>query len=246
MINYKCIGKDGAPVIVFSHSLGANMDFWYPQVQKLEKEFHILLYDHRGHGDSDSPRGKWEIKDFGNDILNLLDKLELDRTHFCGLSLGGMVGLWLASNASNRIERLIIANTASKIKDTALLQNRIKEIKTKGLLSVSEDITKGWFSTNYMGDTKKVEHKLLKTSDKAYIQTAQAVCKFDLRSDLNKIGNPTLVITGSMDQVTPPNWGRQIADSIPSSSHIELKAAHMSNLEAPNEFNHAIKNWLSI
>lgn len=246
MTHFEWEGKENAPVLVLSHSLGANLNFWAPQVEAFGRSYRILLYDLRGHGNSSAPDGEWSIEDFGKDALSLLDKVGGESFTFCGLSLGGMIGMWLASQVGERMDRLILANTTSQIKDTTLLYKRIKQISKEGMESVSEIILQGWFSKYYSGDLSGIRSSLLKCSEETYIKSAKAVCTLNLEKEIEEISCPTLVITGKYDQATPSNWGKEMADSITNSTHVELPTAHMSNLEAPESFNEVVLDWMGL
>ena len=245
---HKFIGERSNPVLVLSHSMGADRQFWAHQVETLRENFLLLLYDHRGHGESETPPSPWTIQDFGTDLLRLMDNLDLDSVHFCGISLGGMVGLWLAQNAPDRIDKLIIANTTAYTKDPTILQNRLKVIQQQGMEAIVENILEGWFTLEFKKTNpetiEQIRKKLLWADPESYVATAEAVCVMDLRSDLRGITAPTLVITGSEDKPTPKAWGEEIATEIPDAKVVELPAAHMSNMEAPNAFSQAVLDFL--
>ena len=246
--SYQFIGERSAPVLVLSHSMGANREFWDPQVEALSEKFHLLLYDHRGHGASESPPQPWTMDDFGEDLVRLLDTLDLDTVHFCGLSLGGMVGIWFAQNAPDRLDQLIIANTTAYTKDPSILQNRLKQIQQQGMEAIVENILKGWFTSEFLKKNpetaERIRRHLQGIESANYTATGEAVCEMDLRAGLSKITSPTLVITGSEDQPTPKAWGEEIAAEIQNAQVLELPAAHMSNIEAPAAFNQAILDFL--
>jgi len=210
MTHFEWEGKENAPVLVLSHSLGANINFWAPQVEAFGRSYRILLYDLRGHGNSSAPDGEWSLEDLGRDILSLLDKLEVESFTFCGLSLGGMIGMWLANQVLERMNRLILANTTAYIKDTTLLYRRIKQISNEGMETVSNNILQGWFSKYYSGDLTDIRNSILTCSRQAYTRSAEAVCTLNLTKEITNIACPTFVITGKYDQATPSNWGNTV------------------------------------
>lgn len=245
---FRWAGNPEGPVLVLSHSLGSSCELWDAQIESLGARFRLLLYDLRGHGRSDCPEGEWTIDDFGNDVLGLLDSLKLERIHFCGVSLGGMVGLWLAARAPERIDRLIVANTSAYTEDPALLRGRMKQIAAEGLGAAVDGVLDRWFTSAFHESHPEVIRKfrgmVLATSDRSYIAGSAAVCAVDLRGDLPKITAPVLVITGRWDRATPPGWGRAIAAAIPGAEFRELEAAHLSNVEAAGAFDAAAKAFL--
>ncbi len=245
---YRWSGTASRPVLVLSHSLGASQRMWKPQEQQLGEHFRLLLYDHRGHGQSQVPAGPYTIEQFGRDLIELLDHLRLAQVHFCGLSLGAMVGLWLAQNAPQRLGKLVVSNTAANIESTTLLAERVQKIQIDGLKSVADNVLARWFSDGFRADHPDVVRRsyrmLLKTSSEAYVATSQAVCQCDLRMRLQEIRTPTLVITGHYDLATPETWGKALVASISDARHVSLDAAHLSNVEAPAQYNRAVLEFL--
>src|SRR5260370_15172352 len=139
-IHYALEGQGGSPVLVFSNSLGANHSMWDPQVHEFRKKFHCLRYDTRGHGQSSSTPGPYSIEQLGKDVIALLDALDLDGVHFCGLSMGGMIGMWLGANAPERLRQLILCNTGAKIGVTEAWNARIDAVQKNGMKSVASAV----------------------------------------------------------------------------------------------------------
>ena len=242
---------DSAPVLVLSHSLGSDSAMWQPQRDALAGQFRILLYDHPGHGQSaarPASESPVPIARYGEELLALLDHVEIPRVHFCGLSLGGMVGQWLGANAPERLDRLVISNTAAVIEEKELLRARIDQIRSEGLSSIVENVIEKWFSPAHRSarpeSCRLAREMLSRTTAAAYADTAETVCALDLRPSLPKIRVPTLVIGGSEDDATPPQWNRAIAEQIPGARWRLLPAAHLSNIEAAAEFNAALLQFL--
>ena len=248
-IYYRWSGISDAPVLVLAHSLGASQAMWLRQEQALGERYRLLLYDQRGHGQSGTPHGPYSIEQFGMDLIVLLDHFNLTRVHFCGVSLGGMVGLWLAQKHPHRLSRLIVSNTAARIEDTTLLSSRMRTIEANGLNAIVNNVLERWFSPRFHlmnpDIVEAARSMLLATPVMGYIATSQAVCELDLRAGLANIQSHTLVITGQQDQATPPSWGRSIADCIPSARHVSLDAAHLANVEAADDFNREVLAFLS-
>jgi len=247
-IHYVWEGRPGAPVLLLSHSLGAHLGMWGPQVAALGRRFRILRYDHPGHGDSEQRPGPADIADFGADVLALLDELALDRVSFCGLSLGGMVGLWLGAHAASRLTRLVISNTAARIEDPTLLRGRIATIRRDGLEAIADSVMAGWFTLGYRGREPRrlawARRMLLSTRAEAYAATAETVCGLDLRQELPRIALPALVLYGAHDGATPPTWNRAIQEQVPGATGQCLPAAHLANVEAADAYSASLLAFL--
>ena len=249
-IRYGWAGKSDRPVLVLSHSLGTDHRLWSRQVHSFGEHFRVLLYDQRGHGESESPSVRpWSIDDFGKDLLGVLDELQLECVHFCGISLGGMVGLWMAEKTPERLDRLVVANTAAHTEDPTLLKGRLRKIAESGLDRVADNVLDRWFSPGFHRHHPEAvcefREILLGTPDEAYLATSEAICDMDLRSGLSRISTSTLVITGHCDKATPASWGKKIANEIPAAECCELNAAHLSNVEAAAAFNDAARRFLT-
>lgn len=248
-LHHRWEGAGSGPVLLLSHSLGATSEMWRPQLAALGERFRVLLYDHRGHGQSGLPEPPWSIADFGRDALALLDHLKLSQVHFCGLSLGGMVGMWLAQNAPERIGRLVLCNTSARTEDPSLLRGRIAEVERGGMEPIVENILARWFTEEFharhSSEVDTMRRMVRAASPLAYAATSHAVCDLDLRAGLDRIAAPTLVVIGGRDRATPPEWNRSIAAAIPGSETVELEAAHLSNIEAREAFNAAVLRFLN-
>lgn len=246
---YRWEGNPAGPVLVLSHSLGASGLMWDSQLATLGAQFRLLIPDHRGHGKSSVPDEPYRIEQFGRELIALLDQLALERVSFCGLSLGGMIGLWLGQNADDRIEKLVLCNTAAKIEDTTLLESRMKLIRDQGMEAIADDVIAKWFSPAFCGQNRDAvevaRRMLLSTSAIGYANTSAAVCQLDLRARLNEIRCPTLVVAGAHDLATPLAWNQAVADAIPQARIATLPAAHLSNIEASDEFNRVVAEFLA-
>ncbi len=241
-------GAKTGPVLLLSHSLGASSRMWAPQTDALGRHFRLLLHDHRGHGRSAAPKGDLSIEQFGEDTLALMDSLKLEKVLFCGLSLGGMIGLWLAIHAGKRLERLIVCNTAARIADTALLARRIRHIRHEGLAAIADNVLERWLTAGFRAARPEtiawVRAMFAETASEGYAAGATAVRHLDLENALERIQTPTLVIAGKKDQATPPAWNALIARRVPGARLAELDAAHLSNIEAAEAFNRTALDFL--
>jgi len=247
-IHYALEGQSGSPVLVFSNSLGANYSMWDPQVPEARKKLRVLRYDSRGHGQSSVAPGPYSIEQLGGDVIALLDALGLDHVHFCGLSMGGMIGMWLGINSPERLKRLVLCNTGARIGTPETWNARIEAVRNNGMKPVASAVVERWFSPAFrqkapatISNTQKM---LEETNPDGYVACCAAVRDFDCRDQLSRIRIPALVIAGAHDPATPPADGRFLADQIPGARYIELNAAHLSNIEEQDRFNNEISVFL--
>jgi 3-oxoadipate enol-lactonase len=248
-IHYAWEGEPDAPVLLLSHSLGAHLGMWDPQVETLGRRFHVLRYDHPGHGSSDPRPGPANIEDFGADALALLDELDLEKVSFCGLSLGGMTGLWLGAHSPGRFQRMVICSAAARIEDATLLRGRITAVRRDGLEAISDSVLGGWFTPGFRSAQPQrvawARQMLLATQAEAYASTAETVCALDLRRELPSLAVPVLVLYGAEDTATPPAWNRAIQEGITGAVARSLAAAHLANVEDPVAFGGAVLGFLT-
>jgi 3-oxoadipate enol-lactonase len=247
-LHYRWDGRADGPGLVLSHSLGATLEMWEPQIAALGGRFRLLRYDHRGHGGSAMPGAPWTIADFGRDVISLLDELRLERVHFCGLSLGGIVGLWLGQNAPERVEKLALCNCSAVIENTDLLRGRMGLIAREGLGAIVENVLDRWLTADFRaanpGTADGIRDLILATPADGYLRACEALCTFDLRPGLSSISTPSLAIYGRHDVATPPAWTRAFAEAMPDCRIVELFSAHLSNVEAAAEFNRVLGDFL--
>jgi 3-oxoadipate enol-lactonase len=247
-IHYDVAGPLGAPALVFSNSLGATLSMWDPQMPAFEKQFRVLRYDTRGHGQSSVTPGPYTIERLGHDVLALLDTLKLDRVYFCGLSMGGQTGMWLALNAADRFHKLVLCNTAAKIGTPDVWNTRIEGVRKGGMKSISSAVMERWFSADYRTKSPDVvaSTKLMLegTNPDGYIANCAAIRDFDAREAVAAINVPTLVIAGAHDAATTPADGRYLAGHIAGARYVELNAAHLSNIETSDRFNTELSAFL--
>ncbi|MDE2002268.1 MAG: 3-oxoadipate enol-lactonase [Betaproteobacteria bacterium] len=248
-LHYRIDGDAAAPPLVLSNSLGATLEMWEPQMAPLAARFRVIRYDTRGHGDSEVTPGPYTIAMLGADVAALLDALAIPRAHFCGLSMGGMTGMWLGVNAPERVDRLALANTAAKIGTADMWNARIDAIRKGGMASVAPGVLARWFTPALLLHPTPMVTGLRasfeRTSADGYVACCAAVRDTDQRDALSRIRVPTLVIAGSVDQSTPPDDGRYVAEHIPGARYVELQAPHLSNVEAASAFTQAILQFLT-
>lgn len=242
-------GPEDAPVLVLSNSLGTTLGMWDAQVPALSRRFRLLRYDIRGHGGSSTPPGPYEMADLGRDVIRLLDELGIERASFCGLSVGGMTGMWLAAEAPERIERLVLLCTSALLGPKSLWDERIETARTKGMDVLVDGIVERWLTAPFRARDPETVEKLagmLRGADpEGYAGCCAAVRDMDMRDRLPSITSPTLVISGAEDPATPPEHGRSIADDIPGARfEVVSGASHLANIEQPEKITDLILDHL--
>ncbi len=245
---YVLDGPQDAPVLVMSNSLGSSADMWAPQIPELARHFRVLRYDTRGHGQSSAPAGDYTFKQLANDVAELLDHLGIDRAHFCGLSMGGPTGLQFALDYPQRLDRLVLCNTAARIGSVEGWSQRIEAVQQNTLHAMAPAlierwVTAGWRAAN-PGLAQVLVDMMRRHSDTGYAGNCAALRDSDLREQLVRIAAPTLVISGTHDASTPPQLGRELAAGIPGARHEELDAGHISNWERPQAFARLLIDFL--
>jgi 3-oxoadipate enol-lactonase len=242
-------GPEEAPVLVLSNSLGTTLEMWDEQAPVLSERFRLLRYDHRGHGGSTVPPGPYKIEDLGRDVLVLLDRLEVERFSFCGLSLGGMVGMWLASEAPELVERLVLCCTSARFAPDTF-DSRARTVRADGVGAIADAVVERWFTPAFREGRPEIaewaQRMLLETPDEGYAGCCEAVRDADLSDTLDTISASALVIAGADDPAAPPDQAESIRDSIPGASlQVVSEAAHLANIEQPEAVTQAILDHLS-
>jgi 3-oxoadipate enol-lactonase len=247
-LHYRLDGPSNGPVIVFSNSLGTNLSMWDPQAETMANRMRVLRYDTRGHGQSPVSPGPYTIDQLGQDVVNLLDALQIERAYFCGLSLGGLTGIWLGINAGQRFHGLVLCNTAARVGTVEAWNGRMAKVKEGGVQAIASAIIDRWFTPVFVGSAPDVVQStlsmLLSTDAHGYIACCAALRDADLRPQLASIQTPALVISGAHDPVTPPSDGRAISGGIPGGQYVELNASHLSNIEAPQPFTDTVLRFV--
>lgn len=247
---YRLEGAEGRPVLVLSHSIGADHSMWAPQASDLLPHFQLLRYDTRGHGASDAPPGEYSIERLGRDVLGLADTLGISKFSFCGLSLGGATGQWLAAHAAERVTSLVLANTSPQFGPRANWEDRIQKVKTGGMAAIVDLAMGRFFSAETLAQgtpyAMTVRRVLLGTNPMGYTGCCAALRDTDHNRLLREIRVPTLVIVGEKDLSTPwAGHGEILAREIPGAGVVRLPAAHLSNLERPRSFTAALLDFLA-
>jgi 3-oxoadipate enol-lactonase len=247
-IYYEWAGAEDKPVLVFSNSLGTNLHMWASQVNEFKKHFRLLRYDKRGHGQSGVTPGPYSIEQLGWDLVRLLDALKLDRVYFCGLSIGGMTGMFLAANAPNRFHKMALCNTAAKIGTVDTWNARIKAVLSGGMKAVAGAVIERWltpgFRASHPTETQAVLTMLEAANPQGYCACCAAVRDMDQRQGLATIQVPCLVLAGTHDSSTTPADAQFLAQNIPGAQYAEVSAAHLSNIEARDDFNRHVLQFL--
>lgn len=248
-LHYFFDGPADAPVLVLAHSIGTNSALWAPQLPVLSRDFRVLLYDTRGHGSSVTPEGPYSLADLGGDVLGLLDELGLERVHFCGLSLGGLTGLWLGIHAPERLLSLTVANAAPRIASPEVWQTRIKQVEAEGMRAIAAASPPRWFTSTFIGAAPAtavgIQSMVAGTPRAGYAGCCAALRDADLWADLGRIRVPTLLIAGHFDSVTTVSEAHEMAARIPDARVAELPASHLSNIEAAGDFNRVVLDFLA-
>lgn len=249
-VNFRFDGPEDAPPLLLSNSLGTAIDMWDDQIPPLAGHFRVIRYDQRGHGRTPAPPGPYRLEELAEDALQLLDRLGLERVSFCGASLGGMTGMFLAIHFPDRIDRLALCCTSAHIPPPERWLERAALVRTEGLAAVAEASLERWFTPAMRGRRTEVVERLrstlLEIDPEGYAACCEALGEADLRGDLMKIRAPTLVITGEDDLSTPPEHGQLIADSVVNARCMMLSPArHLANVERADEVNRALLEHLS-
>ncbi len=249
-IHYRLEGIENAPVLVFSNSLGSDLSMWESQACIRAKDFRVLRYDARGQGLSSAPPGPYSIEMLGRDVIALLDGLRLPTVAFCGLSMGGAIGMWLGANAAERIEKLILCNTSAKVGNPEAWKTRMDAVQRSGIAAITEATLERWFTPRFRAaapeQIEQVRRMLLESPPTGYLGSCAALRDMDQRELLSRITAPTLVIAGSKDQSATPAEGKFLAANIAGAKYVELDAAHLSNIEQAGEFTAVVDSFLRV
>ena len=248
-LNYQLEGREGAPTLILSNSLGTTLRMWEPQMPDFLRHFRVLRYDTRGHGQSDVTPGPYSMAQLGEDVIALMDRLNIERAHFCGLSMGGMTGMWLGINRASRIDRLVLSNTAAQIGTPEIWNARIDKVTNEGMAAIVPALVERWFSPEFQRRAPEqvdvMRAMLLDNSLAGYTANCAAVRDMDQRDQVARITAPTLVIAGGRDQVSPPQDGQWLAQQIGGARYVELNACHMSNWEAAQAYTDHVVRFLT-
>lgn len=247
-ICYETEGRRDRPALVFSNSLGTSLHMWEAQAAAFSSRFHVIRYDTRGHGNSAAPPGPYCLEQLGADVLALLDHLDIERAHFCGLSMGGVTAQWLGIHAPQRIAKLVIANSAARVGTAQGWRERATLARTAGLGGIADGAAGRWFTPAFVArrpsEVQAMADALRTGSAEGYAACCEALAAADLSADVHRITAPTLVIGGSADPVTTMADAAFLQYRIDGAALGVLPASHISNVEAALEFNAALAGFL--
>jgi len=247
-LSYDIEGPPDAPVVLLSHSIGTTRELWEPQRAALARTFRVIRYDARGHGQSSAPPGDYSLARLGADALAILDAAGVARAHVVGLSLGGLTAMWLGVHAPDRVNRLVLANTAARIGTPERWTERIAQVQAGGVDAVVDLAIGRWFSEAFRardGETVAAYRRLLSgCSPLGYAGCCAVLRDADLRDDLARITSSTLIIAGDQDQATTMADAELMRTRIPQARLVSLSAAHLSNVEQPAAFTSTLLDFL--
>ena len=249
-IHYEVEGREDGPPLVFSNSLGTNLHLWDQQTAEAARHgFRVIRYDQRGHGKSDAPAGDYTQERLGFDVIDLLDALKVDKAAWCGLSMGGMVGVWLARRHPRRFSRMALCNTSSYMPTQEFWNARIKAVKEGGMEAVADSVLERWLTAEFRsrepGETGRVRKMIVATNPVGYVGCCAAIRDMDFRDFLGDIEMEALVVIGARDPATTPAQGEFIAGNLPAARKAVLDSAHLSNIERCDEFNRVVLGFLA-
>jgi 3-oxoadipate enol-lactonase len=246
--HYRSDGDPRQPCVVLSNSLGTDLGMWDAQAEALAAHFHVLRYDTRGHGASASPPGPYSVQMLGQDVIGLLDYLRIGQAHFCGLSMGGVTGQWLAIHAPLRLRKLVLANTAGKVGTQDGWNSRALAVRREGLDAIAAGAAGRWFSEEFIAarpaTVTAMLDKLRRQNAEGYAGCCDALAIADLRGDIHAIAAPTLIIAGALDPVTTLADAMQMQQAIFHADVATVDASHLSNIEAELAFTGLLLNFL--
>jgi 3-oxoadipate enol-lactonase len=240
-LHHDSTGDESAPVLVLGCSLGTSVAMWEPQVSPLAEHLRVIRYDHRGHGASPVPAGPYEIEDLGRDVLALMDRLGVECASLGGVSLGGMVAMWLGAHAPDRVDALVLCCTSAHMPPASAWAERAAKVRAAGTTEVVADaVVERWLTPGFAAAHPETQawlrSMLLATDPEGYAACCGAIERMDLRAALPAIAAPTLVMSGADDQAAPPEHQRALAEAIPSARLETLApAAHIASVEQADE-----------
>jgi len=247
-LNVEVEGREDAPVLMLSNSLGTNLHMWDGQVAEFAKHFRVVRCDRRGHGKSGVSKGPYSFERFGRDILAIIDALKIKKINWCGLSMGGMDGQWLGANAPDRIEKLILSNTNFYYADKKPWEDRIAFVNEKGLRPLVGPNMERWFTADFRARAPKAIEQMTEmfvaTPVEGYVACCAAIRDMDFRESNLRVAVPTLVIVGKHDPATPPAAGEEIQRQIKGAKLAVIDGAHIANLEQPKAYADVVLNFL--
>jgi len=248
-IYYEAAGPENAPTIVFSHSLGQGTYLWSAQAEYFSRSFRTVVYEQRGFGRSSSQQPPNTLAGMGSDVLALMDYLDIPKAYFCGISIGGMVGQWLGANAADRIERLVLSNTAAKIGTSEFWQKRAEDARLAGVEQFLPGSAERWLTADFRAEhpevVKELENSVRRSSIAGYAAGCEVLAGMDLRDAVGHIKLPVLCIAGNEDPTTPPADQKFLVEQIPSAKYLELPSGHLSCINRAELWNEAVAEFFA-
>lgn len=247
-IAYSTTGRPWRAAVILTHSLGSDRRMWQPQAAVLAETYYVISVDNIGHGESDVPAGDYSVAQMADGVLAVADSEEVEAFHFCGLSVGGLTGQWIATRHDERLLSLTLSNTGAKIGTAELWNGRIETARSVGMDGLVDAVVERWFSPDFPErdpETFAQARATLRATDpNGYAGVCAAIRDADLTGDLANITAPTLIVGGLRDQATPVEQARELHRAISASRLVELDAAHISNLDRREEFTAALERFI--
>jgi 3-oxoadipate enol-lactonase len=248
-LHHRVVGRRSGPTVVVGGSIGCTLDSWNSLLDALGQEFRVIVYDHRGHGGSPAPPGPYTLDELAADVVALLDEWEVERAHFVGLSLGGMVAQHIASHDRDRVDRLVLLCTAAHYDDPASWRERAAVVREGGTEQVADVSLQRWLTADYRrehpSEVQRWRRAIVGVDPEGYAGCCEAIAAMDLRPDLPRIQAPTLVLAGADDPAAPPAQVRDLAASIPGAQFGVVPGAHVPTIDHPDPVNKAIRGHLA-
>ena len=246
-IYYEVHGREGAPWLVLSHSLACTVRMWDPQLEAFKDRYRMLAYDMRGHGQTTAPGGAYTLDMLADDVFGLVKSLKIEKASYCGLSIGGMIGQTIAIRGAGPFERMVLADTTHAQPPEALQQweERIRIAESKGMAALVDSTMERWFTPAFRSSpaAKKIAGLIAATPVAGYVGCGRAIMGLGTTAKLKDIKVPVLALTGNEDAAAPGT--RYIGENVPGAKFIGIpQAAHIANVEQPEAFNRALREFL--
>lgn len=246
-IDYRLDGPEDAPLLVLSHSLGTTLEMWQPQMATLTAHFRVLRYNIRGHGATPLPGEQLTLERLGRDVIELLDMMQVEKALFCGLSLGGLTGMWLNRYCPQRFRRMVVANTAARIGTEEGWLQRARQIRNDGLSVVASTASSRWFTPGYsrtfQPQVSRLIMQLAQSDPLGYAACCDALATADLRTEVRHMSVPLLVIAGEQDPVTTTEDARWLVSHVRGAQLALLPASHLSSVACPQAFSDLVTRF---
>lgn len=249
-IDYRLDGPNQAPLLVLSNSLGTTLELWQPQMAALTQEFRVLRYNQRGHGATPLPETPLTLGILGQDVIALLNRLDVEHAYFCGISMGGLTGLWLNRYHPQRFHKLAVANTAARIGNTEGWQQRARQVDQEGLVPIATASPARWFTEDFQREQPQqiatLVRQLAQGNAAGYSACCQALAQADLRAEVPRMAAPMLVIAGEQDPVTTVADAQWLVANASKAELATLPASHISNVACPTLFNQLVMQFFTV